>query len=593
MPEQGDVDTAAVSQSTDRVMPATPTVMMAVDPEVKSTPSSVALAVAVDTATPTPLPTSLLPTPTLTPLPQLADVPVPENGHVYLLRPSQPSAVGWVQSEDEVANHFGDYNIFAGVFNGQQRIGAVQFDLSAIPPGSPILYADLTLTGLVDKYLDKKAVWTVQMLNSWMDENWTDRNFYWLAREDSGSIVLNAPVANAELAADKRNTFSIPPAGLSILEAQLFSGKASFRITGPASGGDNLFGWDSGFGERSLGQAPVLRIITGGPAAADAPSPTPNYVVVTPFPTDGAALVALADQRLTATAEATNDVPTGTPEPTVTPTPLPPNWVTPVIVTNTPTPENEVTAVWWSQVATAQAIVNGTATPTPPNSWTATPTPLPPPATPTPMVKLYDSLSPTPTPTTTPNALPDILRGKILFYSDRIGDKALMVMDPDGSNVNVWTGGSDGWIYAQAIKNEAFAAGGGQEVIVSKEQITSLQLWVVDVAAGTKVQLTHLQDIAYDPVWSPTGNTIAFVSPEPGNDEIFVINADGSGLTRLTTNQWEWDKHPSWSPVGSQILFWSNRYTQRKKICIMNADGSNPRNLSNRNFNDWDPVWVK
>jgi hypothetical protein len=520
----------------------------------------------------------------------LPEVPVPEGGQSYMLLPLDPIAVGWVQSRDEVVNHFGDYNIFAGVFNGQQHIGAMQFDLSAIPPGSPILYADLTLTGMTGEYLDGDGLWTAQMLNDWMDKEWTQQSFYWLAREDSASIMLDFPIASTELAAAKSNTFSIPPAGLSQLEARLFTGKVSFRILGPADGNNNLFAWDSGFGERSLGRAPVLRVITGGPAAEAPPSPTPNYVIISPVPTDGAALLALAAERLTATAEATYDAQDGTPPPTATPTPLPPNWVTPAIVTNTPTPENQATAVWWSQVATAQAIVHGTATPTPPNVWTATPTQLPPP---TPMVMLYDLLTPTPTATATPGVLPQLLRGKILFYSDRIGDEALMVMDPDGSNVYVWTGGSDEWIYQMAVRNESFAPGGSHRVVVSKEQINILQLWTVEMATGLTQQITHMKAIAYDPVWSPTGNTIAFVSPEPGNDEIFIVNADGSGLTQLTFNQWEWDKHPTWSPDGSQIVFWSNRETQRQQIWIMNADGSNQRNLSNNTFNDWDPVWVK
>jgi hypothetical protein len=587
MQPSSGVSATDVRQQAAQVTPVPSAVSVAVAAAATITPSFSAPTLAVET-TPKAVPTS-----TFTPLPPLAlpEVPVPENGQTYTLLPSDPLAVGWVQSNDEVINHFGDYNIFAGVFNGQQHVGAVQFDLSAVPPGSPILYADLTLTGLVDEYLSEEGTWTVQMLNNWMDENWTQSNYYWLAREDSGSITLNAPVANGELAAAKANTFSIPPEGLSMLESRLFAGKASFRILGPAQGGDNLFGWDSGFGERSLGRAPVLRIVTGGPALDAPPTPTPNYVVVTPLPTDGAALLALAAERLTATAAAT--AVTGTPPPTATPTPFPPNWVTPAIVTNTPTPENEATAVWWSQVATAQAIVLGTPLPTPPNVWTATPTPLPPPSTPTPMVMPYDSLTATPTSTSTPGALPNLLPGKILFYSDRIGETALMVMNPDGSNVNVWTGGSDEWVYAQAMKREAFAPGGGQQVVVSQEQISSLQLWTIDFASGARSQLTHMNNIAYDPVWSPTGNTIAFVSPEPGNDEIFIINADGSNLTQLTFNEWEWDKHPSWSPDGSQLVFMSNRDSQRQQIWIMNADGSNPRNLSNNKFNDWDPVWVK
>ncbi|MEZ4542261.1 MAG: hypothetical protein R3C43_19970, partial [Chloroflexota bacterium] len=375
------------------------------------------------------------------------------------------------------------------------------------------------------------------------------------------------------------------------LADRLFTGRVAFRITGPAGETDNLFAWDSGFGTQTLGRGPILRIITGGPApATPPPTPTPNYVVITMTPMDGQALLAAAVSALTATAQSTPLPADVTPPPTATRTPLPPNWVTPIVMVNTAIPENNATAVWQAQVATAAAIVNGTATATPPNVWTATPTPLP---TATPLIVYQDLLTPTFTPSATPLALPALLRGKILFFSDRNGDEQLMVMDPDGNNVAIWTGGAPKWIYATAKRNEDLAPDGSARVIVSSEQVRNSQLWIIDAQSGSRKQLTHFNQIAYDPVWSPAGNRIAFISPEPGNDELYMINADGSDLRRLTENDWEWDKHPTWSPDGSQIVFWSNRQTKRKQIWIMNADGSNVRNLSNNEYNDWDPVWVK
>lgn len=535
------------------------------------------------------------PVPTSTPVPPLLlpNVVVPAGGQVYLLQPTRAEAVGWVQAQDEGINHFGDYNIYAGVFGGQQRIGAIQFDLMTIPVGSPIIYADLTLTGLADEWLAADGRWHAELLAKWIDKDWLKRDFHWLSRPDSGLVPLEGELNSTEIAPAQFNTFFLPLAGLAELQARLFTGTISFRILGPTSGSDNLFAWDSGFGARSTGRAPVLRIITDGPApVTPPPSPTPDYVVITLTPTDERAVVALAAERMTATALAPPVTVTGTLTTTATATPFPPNWVTPVIVTNTPIPTNQATAAWQAQVVTAQALVRGTSTATPPNVWTATATPLPPPPTATPMIVAYDLLTPTPTPTVTPNALPAILLGKIIFWSDRTGQGALMIMNPDGSDVVVWTGGPPQWVYQQAKQNQNFSPDGRSRVIVSSEQVRNSQLWIVELTGGARRQLTNFNQIAYDPVWSPAGNQLAFVSPEPGNDELFVINTDGSGLVQLTHNEWEWDKYPSWSPDGKQIVFWSNRETRRKQIWIMNADGSNVRNLSNNEFNDWEPIWV-
>lgn len=543
----------------------------------------------------TPFATSTpLPTPTPIPPLLLPEAPAPEGGEVYLLQPTSAEAVGWVQEQDETTNHFGDYNIYAGVFEGRQRIGAIQFDLSTIPPGAPIVYADLTLTGLSDEWLGAEGAWQAELLAPWIDQEWNQRNFHWLARPDSGIAPLTGQASQADVGVGEFNTFFFSPEALNQLAARLYTGQLAVRLIGPNSGSDNLFAWDSGFGARSTGRAPILRVVTSGPApATPPPSPTPNYVVITLTPTDDRALIAQAAERMTATALAPPLAVTNTITATATATPMPPNWVTPVIIVNTAVPENAATAAWQAEVATAEAILQGTATATPPNVWTATSTPPPPPPTATPMIVPYSLLTPTPTWTVTPGALPELLHGKILFWSDRTGDEALMLMKPDGSDVAVWTGGSDEWIYAQARQNAATSPDGRYQVVVSSEQISNSQLWIIDRTAGTRRQLTDFNAIAYDPVWSPVDNRIAFISPEPGNDELFVINMDGSGLTRLTQNDWEWDKYPSWSPDGQQIVFWSNRETRRKQIWIINADGSNVRNLSNNAFNDWEPVWVK
>jgi Tol biopolymer transport system component len=89
---------------------------------------------------------------------------------------------------------------------------------------------------------------------------------------------------------------------------------------------------------------------------------------------------------------------------------------------------------------------------------------------------------------------------------------------------------------------------------------------------------------------SVTGpNKIAFVSNRDGNQEIYVMNADGSGVTRLTNHSAE-DNSPVWSPGGRVIAFVSTR-DGNAEIYVMGVDGRGQTNLTENPANDYDPAW--
>ncbi|GAI51265.1 unnamed protein product, partial [marine sediment metagenome] len=102
------------------------------------------------------------------------------------------------------------------------------------------------------------------------------------------------------------------------------------------------------------------------------------------------------------------------------------------------------------------------------------------------------------------------------------------------------------------------------------------EIFIMNVDGSEQVNLTNNPTTGDgEPCFSPDGSKIAFVSiPYNGGDyEIYIINVDGSGETNLTNNPTTGDGEPCFSPDGSKIAFTSIREANRE-ICIMNVDGS-------------------
>ena len=153
----------------------------------------------------------------------------------------------------------------------------------------------------------------------------------------------------------------------------------------------------------------------------------------------------------------------------------------------------------------------------------------------------------------------------IVFVSTRDGGGAeLYRMESDGSDPVRLTTTVD-----EIDDREPAVAPDGRIAFVSDRANTRDEFYDLFVlnAAGTQVtRLTfdsipdanHFGHTSRNPAWSPDGTRIAFDSTRSGNLEVWVINADGTGLTNVS-NHASQDYEPAWSPDGTQLTFISTR----------------------------------
>jgi TolB protein len=169
-------------------------------------------------------------------------------------------------------------------------------------------------------------------------------------------------------------------------------------------------------------------------------------------------------------------------------------------------------------------------------------------------------------------------------------------MNADGTNVRRITNNQTGH-NAEA----AWSPDGKQIAFRSNRDAGDWEIYAINVDGTNERRLTYSAGADIDPAWSPDGTKIAFPSfrgsSAGDNIEIFTMNADGSNQVNITNNLGATgannDYYPAWSSNSARLafVFDGGNSPRSDQIFVMNANGTGRVNLSNNIAYEYNPSW--
>lgn len=190
---------------------------------------------------------------------------------------------------------------------------------------------------------------------------------------------------------------------------------------------------------------------------------------------------------------------------------------------------------------------------------------------------------------------------RIVFASDRSGNFEIYVMNADGTGpVNLTNNAAQDFFPNWSPD--------GERIVFARGSGSLRELYVMNANGTNQTRLTFNTVADVQPAWSPNGKQLAVSRGFGGvvNDqikfaEIFVLNAGGAGLRQVTrvTSSRPYSAsvgHPVWAPDGRRLVFEVHNSRTgdpagRRALFVINADGSEQRQLTPWSLNGSDPDW--
>jgi TolB protein len=173
--------------------------------------------------------------------------------------------------------------------------------------------------------------------------------------------------------------------------------------------------------------------------------------------------------------------------------------------------------------------------------------------------------------------LPGIAQTRIAYVNAKSGNKEIWTMDYDGQNQHQLT-------HLKSISLTPRWAPSADRIAftcyVPFRGVTRPEICLFSTISDRLISFPRYVGSNSSPAWSPDGNQIAFMSSQNGDPEIYLTDANGGGLKRITFAAGV-STSPAWNPkTGKQIVFVSDRGGE-PVLYLANSDGTDCRSSGN------------